>query len=60
MMNEMVVGDLHVWWKRIRRLTVEMDEKVEIDDVRMDGKVEINGEEIDWKVEINLEGGDNR
>ena len=54
------VEDQLAWLKEIRRLTVEMDEKVEIDDVRMDRKVEINGREINWKVEINLEGGDNR
>ena len=42
--GRMDVGDLHDWWRSIRRLTVEMDEKVEIDDARMDRKVEIDRE----------------
>ena len=40
------VEDHHAWLKEIRRLTVEIDEKVEIDRVKIDGKVEIDNEEI--------------
>ena len=43
-MNEMAVGDLHVWWREIRRLTVEMNRKVEMNEVKIDEKVEIDGE----------------
>ena len=42
--DRMDVGGLHVWWRSIRRLTVEMDKKVVIDDARMDRKVEIDRE----------------
>ena len=38
----MDVGDLRVWWRSLRRLTVEMDVTVEIDDTSMDRKVEID------------------
>ena len=42
--DRMDVGDLRDWWRSVRRLTVEMDEEVEIDNARMDRKVEIDRE----------------
>ena len=47
-MNGITVEDLHDWWKRESRLTVEMDRKVEMDGLRIDEKVEINDREINW------------
>ena len=43
-MNGVTVEDLHVWWRNIRRLTVEINEKVEMDGIETDWKVEIDGE----------------
>ena len=45
-MNEMVVGDLHDWLEKTRRLVEEMNEKVEMDEVRMNRKVEIDGVKV--------------
>ena len=51
-MNEMLVGNVHVWWRNIRRLPVEISEKVEMDGIENNWKVEIDGEIKTWRVEI--------
>ena len=51
-MNEMLVGNLHVWWRSIRRLPVEISEKVVMDGIEINWKVEIDGEIKTWRVEI--------
>ena len=51
-MDEITAGDLHVWWRKGRSSTVEMNERVEMNAVEMDEKVEMNA------VEIDSEGGD--
>ena len=39
--DRLCVGGLRVWWKNLRRQTVEMDDTVEMEDTRMDKRVEI-------------------
>ena len=64
-MDEITARDLHVWWRKGRSSTVEMDEKVEMNAVEMNEKMEMNAVEMDKKVEINAveidsKGGDRR
>ena len=47
-------GDLRVWWRSLRRRTVEINGE----DRQKGG--DRPGVKFNWKVEINLEGGDNR
>ena len=60
-MYEIITGDLHVWWREMKSLTVVMYERWRCTGWRYTEKVELDVEGFytgRWK--NNLGGGDNR